>query len=283
MARLMLRRRGAAWQTALGLAALGTVAALTGAFLVGPMLKVKPPKPATKLAKAHAAAPGAAMDEDSGDEQTAPKARSAARSKQDDDDDADSKPARKKEAAQKSDADRERPSADADSADDDSGSAPAPTARRRHSDSTDESSDSSAKASETRAPRKSAGDEDNPHARSVKRSRPEVSLREVDHAPHADNPHAVAARDASGSEDTGEERPAGAAPALYRIRVGRYHSKDQADEIRARLTARGIPASVVQHGTNYTVQAGSYRLKENAERVAATLRQQDLRPEVSYR
>src|SRR5438270_14028926 len=98
MARLMLRtRQGAALQTALGLAALGTVAALTGSFLVGPMLKVKPPKPATKLASARSPAPGAAMDGDSGDEQTAPKARSTSRPKQDEDDDADSKPARKKE------------------------------------------------------------------------------------------------------------------------------------------------------------------------------------------
>jgi cell division protein FtsN len=60
-------------------------------------------------------------------------------------------------------------------------------------------------------------------------------------------------------------------------------SKDAADEVRARLAGRGIPASVIQQGGSYTIQAGSYRLKENADHVVETLRQQQLKAEVNVR
>jgi cell division protein FtsN len=284
MAHLMFRaRRGAAWQTALGLAALGTVAALTGAFLVGPMLKVKPPKAAARIANARPSINGAPMDEDSGDEQTPPRARPSARARQDGDDATDAKQRSEEPARKKATRELAQAKADADATDDDSGTAPGPRSRRRYDDSTAEGSDAGSGKSPREA-RTNARAVDASNDTSATQAKPEVSLREVGRHPRVENPHAVAGMRSSDSEAGGDEdKESGSSASLYRVRVGRYASREKADEVRARLTANGIPASVVQRGTGYTVQAGSYRVKENAERVADSLRQQDLHPEVSYR
>jgi cell division protein FtsN len=73
----------------------------------------------------------------------------------------------------------------------------------------------------------------------------------------------------------------GAAQRVYRIRVGRFSSREEAEKVRAEVDrASGGGASVYKIGETYRVQVGAYRRKENADRVSAALRSRSLQPEV---
>jgi cell division protein FtsN len=69
---------------------------------------------------------------------------------------------------------------------------------------------------------------------------------------------------------------------LYRVRVGRYKTRDEADALREEVAkAAGVPASVVQIGEEYRLQVGAYRQKNYAERLARKLRSRNYQTDVS--
>jgi hypothetical protein len=77
-----------------------------------------------------------------------------------------------------------------------------------------------------------------------------------------------------------------AAPApegkLYRVRVGRVTSREDAEKLRDELRDNaGIDAFLVRSGEGFRVQTGAYRARVNAEKIAAELRAGSFRPEVT--
>jgi DedD protein len=277
-------RRGGAVRTALGLAALGTGAALVGAFLVGPQLKTKAPKGDSRMASSRAGSPNAETSET--DEETRAPETSAAPATRDPGAKSHSKPGAKRSGKPErqpkaEDAGREEPAPeDADGED----AGPAPT-RGSTSEKRSEAASGSRRVAGADRPHRVSGngkdssdDEDAaPPSRST-RSRPRDDGDEP--------PHATALRSGKSrrsSEETASTPDTAGEGTLYRIRVGHYQSKAEADEVRARLAGSGIPASVVQQGKSFTIQAGSYRLKENADRVVDSLRQQQLKAEITTR
>jgi cell division protein FtsN len=275
-------RRGGVVRAGLGLAALGTGAALVGAFVVGPMLKMKSAaKQEQKTADARAGtavAPGARESEEP------PPTRSTQERPQLDETptstDRRAAPSRKKVEV--------TPAADADQAPETTGRVerPVPPASATHAE------ESHPGAQETRrpvtAPRESArrvssapsGDDDARQPRS-QRTAPTATMLAPPHDRGKARPN-PRARDAAVESDN-SSTPDGSVGPLYRVRAGRFATRAAADEVRASLAAGGIPSSVVRHGSGYTIQAGCYRIKENADRVAETLRQQQLTPEVMAR
>lgn len=60
---------------------------------------------------------------------------------------------------------------------------------------------------------------------------------------------------------------------LYRVRVGRVHPREEAEKLRDELKdATGVDAFLVPVGDGFQIQTGAYKLRANAEKVAATLR-----------
>ena len=81
----------------------------------------------------------------------------------------------------------------------------------------------------------------------------------------------VAARptriEAPSDEDADEDAP------VYRVRVGRYTSLEEAERVRDEVNmAAGTPASVVRIGVRYRVQVGAFKNRVNAEQAAENLR-----------
>lgn len=69
-------------------------------------------------------------------------------------------------------------------------------------------------------------------------------------------------------------------PAVYRVRVGRYKSRDEADKVRQALAKEGRKPSVFLVGDTYRVQVGAFRSKTNAEKIAEGLRSRSYLTEV---
>jgi hypothetical protein len=90
-----------------------------------------------------------------------------------------------------------------------------------------------------------------------------------------------------GASNVETEKPVvAAAPAtdgkLFRVRVGRVTSREEAEKLRDEVrTTVGIDAFLVRSGSGYRVQAGVYRDKVNAEKIASDLRTGNVRPEVT--
>jgi len=59
---------------------------------------------------------------------------------------------------------------------------------------------------------------------------------------------------------------------LYRVQVGAYISRENAEARAAKLREEGFDAYVTQSGTLYKVQVGAFAIRENAERLAAQLK-----------
>lgn len=59
---------------------------------------------------------------------------------------------------------------------------------------------------------------------------------------------------------------------LYRVQVGAYVSKENAESRAAKLRDAGFDAYVTQGGSLYIVQVGAFAVRENAERLADQLR-----------
>lgn len=69
---------------------------------------------------------------------------------------------------------------------------------------------------------------------------------------------------------------------LYRVRVGRVTSREDAEKLRDELRDNvGIDAFLVKSGEGFRVQTGAYRARVNAEKIAAELRAGSFRPEVT--
>ena len=78
-------------------------------------------------------------------------------------------------------------------------------------------------------------------------------------------------------------------PALWTVQVSAFRSRFLAEDLRARLGARGLDAYVVSSATEggqvrYRVRVGAYASRGDAERVAAELRaERTLNPYVTPR
>lgn len=59
---------------------------------------------------------------------------------------------------------------------------------------------------------------------------------------------------------------------LYRVQIGAYSSRDNADERVATLRADGFSAYLVREGGLFKVRAGAFRDRERAEELAQRLR-----------
>src|SRR3989442_11392471 len=59
---------------------------------------------------------------------------------------------------------------------------------------------------------------------------------------------------------------------LYRVQVGAYISRENAEARAAKLREEGFDAYVTQSGTLYKVQVGAFAIRENAERLAGELK-----------
>lgn len=59
---------------------------------------------------------------------------------------------------------------------------------------------------------------------------------------------------------------------LYRVQVGSFISKDNAEARAAKLREEGFDAYVSQAGGLFRVQVGAFSVRENAERLAAQLK-----------
>jgi cell division protein FtsN len=76
--------------------------------------------------------------------------------------------------------------------------------------------------------------------------------------------------------------PVTASTPFFRVRLGRFSSRDEADRLRSEVERTGVgEVTIVRDGDAFAVQAGAYRARENAERVAAELRSRSFQPEVS--
>lgn len=64
----------------------------------------------------------------------------------------------------------------------------------------------------------------------------------------------------------------GGSGVLYRVQVGAYVSKENAESRAAKLRDAGFDAYVTQGGSLFIVQVGAFAVRENAERLADQLR-----------
>jgi len=88
-------------------------------------------------------------------------------------------------------------------------------------------------------------------------------------------PAAVPQAPAATSEPQPRPAPApqaGDAGALYRVQVGAFIGKVNAEARAAKLRAQGFDAYVTQAGPLWRVQVGAFAVRENAERLAQQLR-----------
>lgn len=314
-------RRGGAVQNALGLGALGTVAALVGAFVVGPMLKPDRKEaphraPAAAIADAQATRRSHLVSEDAAPLETprhskharkpatepAPEATADEQATGGDDSAADAPAASEKKVS------RGERGADSTASSDE------PRADRRHAETRrseerraadqpgDETAepDGSISVRETTHPRHSAAKRQEP----AEEARPEAAPRrattpaesplkspravtalKAGRTDESDTPKTSTSRKAAvpPAKSTPGSEPATSASAVYSVRTGHYASRTEADETRARLAATGIPATVIKGQDGYSVLAGSYRQKENVDRVVEILRQQKLPAEIHVR
>ena len=85
-------------------------------------------------------------------------------------------------------------------------------------------------------------------------------------------------------------RVADAAPAetetegakLYRVRVGKFESREDAEKLRDELKqTAGVTAFLVKVPDGYRVQTGAYKHRSNAEKIAGNLRSHSYRPQVT--
>jgi cell division protein FtsN len=68
---------------------------------------------------------------------------------------------------------------------------------------------------------------------------------------------------------------------VYRVRVGQFKTRDEAEKIRQKLGADKDTASIIHAGDAYRVQVGAFRSRENADKAAGALRSRNYQPEVS--
>jgi hypothetical protein len=69
---------------------------------------------------------------------------------------------------------------------------------------------------------------------------------------------------------------------LFRVRVGRYESQEAAQRLLDEMSAAvGLGGSVVRIGSHYRVQVGAYASRANADKIADTLRSRSYTPDVS--
>src|SRR5438876_980204 len=71
---------------------------------------------------------------------------------------------------------------------------------------------------------------------------------------------------------TSPAKPGRETGVLYRVQVGAYISRENAEARAAKLREEGFDAYVTQSGTLYKVQVGAFAIRENAERLAAQLK-----------
>ncbi|NPV53336.1 MAG: SPOR domain-containing protein [Firmicutes bacterium] len=72
----------------------------------------------------------------------------------------------------------------------------------------------------------------------------------------------------------------GETPVFYRVRVGSFDNKADAEELAARLGAEGYP-TYVNASPPYTVQVGAFQQKENADRLVEELRSKGYSPSIA--
>ena len=124
-----------------------------------------------------------------------------------------------------------------------------------------------------------------PPARAATTARPSISPpRPVMRAPVVTPPPAPSA-----AVPTTPTASSAADPALWTVQVSAFRSRFLAEDLRARLGARGLDAYVVSSATEggqvrYRVRVGAYASRGDAERVAAELRaERTLNPYVTPR
>lgn len=66
--------------------------------------------------------------------------------------------------------------------------------------------------------------------------------------------------------------PAPSAEVLYRVQVGAFANRKNADNMEAKLKSAGYPTYMVQVDGLFKVQTGAFSVKENADRLAAELK-----------
>lgn len=60
--------------------------------------------------------------------------------------------------------------------------------------------------------------------------------------------------------------------AYYRVQVGAFKEKEQAERLRARLILRDYPVTIVQSNHFHLVQVGPYQKREEAQKIEETLK-----------
>ncbi|MDO5091450.1 MAG: SPOR domain-containing protein [Cardiobacteriaceae bacterium] len=60
--------------------------------------------------------------------------------------------------------------------------------------------------------------------------------------------------------------------AYYRVQVGAFKEKEQAERLRARLILRDFPVSIVHSNNFHLVQVGPYQKREEAQKIEETLK-----------
>jgi cell division protein FtsN len=262
-------RRGGLPGTALGLAALGVAAALAGAFLIGPMLQTKTGLPDAPRRRAANPAPGVTED---GSDRTTRETTVAATHEPDE-------PEHEAEVAGAAGRRERQPEVAAAPGTDGGPEARRPTAATGPRGIPGEPGRRPAvEIVETR--RRLAGGP----GEAAAGSQPGAGETTAEHR-RAGRPDVVGLAGGTGTAagERASEDSTAAEGQLFRVRAGRYSSQEEAEAIRARLAASGLPATVVRRNRDFSVQAGSYRIRENAERAAELLRQQQLQPEISER
>ncbi|HHV61262.1 MAG TPA: SPOR domain-containing protein [Firmicutes bacterium] len=72
----------------------------------------------------------------------------------------------------------------------------------------------------------------------------------------------------------------GESPVFYRVRVGSFDNKAEADALAAKLGAEGYP-TYVNTSPPYTVQVGAFQQKENADKLVEELRGKGYSPSIA--
>jgi hypothetical protein len=122
-------------------------------------------------------------------------------------------------------------------------------------------------SSDERRPRRDRDAEETTRIRSTSReeSRTETARRS-EKPEKAEKPRTAAASETEADSEATAEK-------LYRVRVGRVHPREEAEKLRDELKdATGVEAFLVPVGDGFQIQTGAYKLRANAEKVAATLR-----------
>ncbi len=78
------------------------------------------------------------------------------------------------------------------------------------------------------------------------------------------------------TDETESDSPTG----LYRVHLGTFSDRDDAEDVKNALLGDGFPA-IVLAGPPYRVQSGAFSSRENAERYAAELEEHGFEPAIS--